>query len=324
MCTAVTYRTKDFYFGRTLDYEYSYGEKIVVMPRNFNLDTSSEICRKPHYAVVGTAHVADNYPLFYDAVNEKGLAAAGLNFVGNAKYNNKIPHKYNFAQYELIPRILSECENVDNLKVFAKRINITGDSFNAKMPAAKLHWIFADKNRAVTLESTADGMKIYDNPVGVLTNNPPFDMQLFNLNNFIGLSSRQPKNTFSSALPLECYSRGMGALGLPGDFSSVSRFVRAAFVKENSVSAVGEKESVNQFFHILASVEQPCGCCEVEDGKFESTIYSSCCNADKGIYYYKTYNNSRISAVDMHKENLNGNVLVTYDMLHEWDVKYQN
>ena len=169
-----------------------------------------------------------------------------------------------------------------------------------------------------------DGLHIYDNPVGVLTNNPPFDMQMFALNNYAGLSSRQPDNTFADKLKLNAYSRGMGAMGLPGDLSSQSRFVRVAFTKLNAMSSDTEEESVSQFFHILGSVEQQRGCCEVSDGKYEITIYTSCCNAAKGIYYYTTYDNHQITAVDMHKENLDGTELIRYPIITKGEVRWQN
>ena len=324
MCTAATYKTKDFYFGRTLDYESSYGEEIVIMPRNFRLDFLSEgICEK-HYAVIGTAHIAGGYPLFYDAVNEKGLCMAGLNFVGNAHYFKNKNGKSNIAQYEFIPWILGKCASTDEAKELISNINITDTPFSEHMPVGQLHWIIADKSSAITVESVSDGIKVYDNPLGVLTNNPPFDEQMFRLNDYMHLSSRQPKNTFSDKLELKAYSRGMGAIGLPGDLSSQSRFVRVAFVKANSVSGKGETESVSQFFHILGSVDQPRGCCEVADGKYEITIYTSCCNADKGIYYYTTYDNHRISAVDMRKESLDGNELISYPMITEEKINCQN
>ena len=324
MCTAATYKTNDFYFGRTLDYESSYGEEIVIMPRNFRLEFLSEgICEK-HYAVIGTAHIAGGYPLFYDAVNEKGLCMAGLNFVGNAHYFKNKNGKSNIAQYEFIPWILGNCTSTDEAKELISNINITDTPFSEHMPVGQLHWIIADKNSAITVESVSDGIKVYDNPLGVLTNNPPFDEQMFRLNDYMHLSSRQPKNTFSDKLKLKAYSRGMGAIGLPGDLSSQSRFVRVAFVKANSVSGKGETESVSQFFHILGSVDQPRGCCEVADGKYEITIYTSCCNADKGIYYYTTYDNHRISAVDMRKESLDGNELISYPMITEEKINCQN
>ena len=170
----------------------------------------------------------------------------------------------------------------------------------------------------------ADGLKIWDNPVGVLTNNPPFDKQMFNLNNYIGLSPRDPENKFSENLKLNMYSRGMGALGLPGDLSSQSRFVRVAFVKMNSVSGDGENESVSQFFHILGAVDQQRGCDYVNGDKLEITIYTSCCNTAKGIYYYTTYDNHQITAVDMHNEDLDSLELIVYDVIKNEQINYQN
>lgn len=310
MCTAVTYNSDRFYMGRTLDYEFSYGEEIVIVPRN--------CLGKNHPAIIGTAHVSDGYPLFYDAVNEFGLGVAGLNFVGNAVYGKKIPEKINVAQYEFIIKLLSSFKSLDEARPFLNNINITDDAFG-KFPPSSLHWLVADRTGAVTVEAVECGVRVYENPVGVLTNNPPFDMQMSNLNNYMGLSPRQPKNSFSPDIPLKTYSRGMGAIGLPGDLSSQSRFVRAAFTRANS-----KGDGVGQFFHILGSVEQVRGCCEVADGKFEITVYSSCWDADNGIYYYKTYENSRITAVDMHREDLDGTELYRYPMLCNEDILRQN
>ena len=193
MCTAATYKTEDFYFGRTLDYESSYGEEIVVMPRNFRLDFLNMGVYKNHYAVIGTAHIAQGYPLFYDAVNEKGLAMAGLNFVGNAYYGKNIDGRDNVAQYEFIPWILSRCSSTAEAKDLISRINITDTPFNEHMPAGQLHWIIADSEQTITVESVRDGIKVYDNPVGVLTNNPPFNEQMFRLNDYMHLSPKQPQ-----------------------------------------------------------------------------------------------------------------------------------
>ena len=324
MCTAATYKTKDFYFGRTLDYEFSYGDEITITPRNYEFNFRKVKKVESHYAMIGMAHVVGDYPLYYDAINEKGLGIAGLNFVGNAYYNEGIEGKDNIAQFELIPWILGQCESVKEVRELLKNINITNEPFSEKFPLAQLHWIIADKDESITVESMKDGLKVYDNPVGVLTNNPPFDKQMFELNKYMNLSSKLPKNNFSDKLDMEYYSRGMGAIGLPGDLSSQSRFVRVSFVKMNSVSEDDEKSSVSQFFHILNSVDQQRGCCEVADGKYEITIYTSCCNASKGIYYYTTYNNHQITAVDMFKENLDGNSIVKYPLIEAGEIRWQN
>lgn len=324
MCTAATYKTKDFYFGRTLDYEFSYGDEVTITPRNFPFHFREQGNLNTHYAIMGMAHVIDNCPLYYDAINEKGLGMAGLNFVGNAVYREQEEGKDNVAQFEFITWILSQCATVKEARRFVEKINLLNTPFNEKLPVAQLHWIISDREESITIESVKEGINIYENPVGVLTNNPPFDKQMFNLNNYMHLSAKSPENNFSKDLNLTTYSRGMGAIGLPGDLSSQSRFVRVAFTKMNSFSGDGEMESVSQFFHILNSVDQQRGCCELDDGKYEITLYTSCCNTDKGIYYYTTYNNHQITAVDMHKENLEGNELVCYPLITEEQIKTQN
>ena len=324
MCTAATYKTKDFYFGRTLDYEFSYGDEITITPRNYIFEFRHMEKLSSHYAIIGMAHVAGDYPLYYDAVNEKGLGMAGLNFVGNAVYNEVENGKENVAQFEFIPWILGKCATVQEAKECLKKINLVKTPFSEMLPCAQLHWIIADKEEAITVESMADGLHVWDNPAGVLTNNPPFDQQMFMLNNYKHLSPRQPENHFSESLGLKTYSRGMGALGLPGDLSSASRFARVAFVKAHSFSGDSEEESVSQFFHILGSVDQQRGCCEVEPGKYEITLYTSCCNCDKGIYYYTTYENHQISAVHMHHEDLDGTVPVRYPVLQGEKICLQN
>ena len=324
MCTAATYKTKDFYFGRTLDYEFSYGDEVTVTPRSYSFALRHMPAMEQHYAIIGVAHVAEDYPLYYDAVNEKGLGIAGLNFVGNADYKPFAPGKDNIAQFELIPWLLGQCATVKEAKLLIEKINLTDTPFCPSLPLAQLHWLIADKDEAITVEAVKDGIHVYRNPVGVLTNNPPFEQQLFQLNNYLHLSRRSPENLFSDKLHLRAYSRGMGALGLPGDLSSQSRFVRAAFTKMNAVSGDSELESVGQFFHILGSVEQKRGCCEVENGAYEITIYTSCCNASRGIYYYTSYDNRQITAVDLHRENLDGKQLIRYPMIRGEHINWQN
>ena len=241
MCTAATYKTKDFYFGRTLEYEFSYGDEVTITPRNFSFNFIKKGNINSHYAIIGMACVMEDYPLYYDAINEKGLGIAGLNFVGNAVYKDEEEGKDNITQFEFIPWILSQCATVKEVRKLVEKINILNVPFNDKLPLAQLHWIISDSQESITVESVKEGIKIYENPVGVLTNNPTFDKQMFELNNYMYLSAKSPENKFAPSLNLEKYSRGMGAIGLPGDLSSQSRFIRAAFVKMNSISGEGEK-----------------------------------------------------------------------------------
>ena len=324
MCTAATYRTKDRYFGRTLDYEFSYNETVAVTPRNYPFKFRKAKALDTHYAIIGMAFVVDGYPLYYDAVNEKGIGMAGLNFPQNADYKEEAKGKDNISPFEFIPWILGQCATLDEAKTLLARINLVDINFSEQLPLSPLHWIVSDGVNSVTVEQMKDGLRIYDNPVGILTNNPPFDIQLFNLNNYIGLSTEPPVNSFAKALSLNVYSRGMGGMGLPGDLSSASRFVKAVFTKMNSVSGETESESISQFFHILGSVAQQRGCVHMGNGQYEITIYTSCCNMDKGIYYYTTYENSQITAVDMHHENLDASQVISYPLVEGQQILAQN
>lgn len=324
MCTAATYKTKDHYFGRTLDYEYSYEEKVTITPRSYPFHFRKAGTVEQHYAIIGMAFIVGNYPLYYDATNEKGLSMAGLNFPGYADYKAEVQGMDNVAQFEFIPWILGQCATIAEVKDKLAHLNLIDMNFSEELPMSPLHWMISDGETSITVESVKEGLKIYDNPVGILTNNPPFDMQMFNLNNYKGLSIESPENHFAKGLDLSTYSRGMGAMGLPGDLSSASRFVRAAFTKMNSVSGDSESESISQFFHILGSVAQQRGCVHMGNGQYEITIYTSCCNTDKGIYYHTTYENSQITGVDMHKENLDGRELVAYPLVTGQQVRMEN
>lgn len=343
MCTAITYKTCDHYFGRNLDLEFSYNETVTITPRNYEFFFRMVPPLSTHYAMIGMAYVVDNFPLYYDATNEVGLSMAGLNFPGNAYYQ-PLPEKPLFscrtsdytsatdtpyktsgcpahiAPFEFIPWVLGQCRTIHDVKQLLTRTVLTQIDFSDKLPNTPLHFMIADQETSITVEPTLAGLQIHDNPVGVLTNNPPFETQLFQLNNYMQLSAEMPENHFSEALSLEAHSRGMGAIGLPGDLSSQSRFVRASFVKMNSVSASTEPESVSQFFHILSSVEQQRGCVHIKDNQYEITVYSSCCNTDKGIYYYTTYDNRRITGVDMHKYDLSTKKLLSHPLVKEQQI----
>lgn len=314
MCTAASFKNKNTYFGRTLDYEFSYGEKVTITPRNYPFEFRHLGLNNNHYAIIGMAHIHNDYPMYYDAMNEYGLGMTGLNFVGNAKYNEVIEGKENVAQFEFISFILSTCKNVLEAKNKIKEINLVKTPYNEYYPAAKLHWILRDTNDCIVVEAMEDGIHIYDNKTGSLTNNPPFNYQLENLKNYVSLNNDEPNKSFSFNEAF--YSRGMGSVGLPGDLTSQGRFVRVVYTAHFSVASPDENSSVNQFFHILESAWQTRGLCKIND-KYEITIYASCMNLNEGIYYYKTYDNPQISAVYLKNENLNSSKLISYDLAKE-------
>jgi len=323
MCTALSFKTNDHYFGRTLDLEYSYHETVTITPRNFPFVFRCLPSFQTHFALIGMAYVRDNYPLYYDATNERGLSIAGLNFPGNAVYYSPQSGKENVASFELIPWILGQCETIAQVKNKLLDINIVDLDFSAQLPKSPLHWIISDQNSSIVVECMKDGMHIYDNPIGVMTNNPPFDFHLTNLAHYMNLTREEPVNRFAPQLSIQPFGRGMGAIGLPGDLSSASRFVRAAFVRENSVCDDDEDSSISQFFHILGAVEQQRGCVRVGND-FEITVYTSCCNTTRGIYYYSTYGNRQLSAIDMHHVNLDKKQLINYPLITKQQIKRQN
>lgn len=323
MCTSITYKTKDAYFGRTLDIECSYGEEVIVTPRNFALDFRHTGAQKSHYAIIGMGTVRDGYPLYYDAANEHGLGMAGLRFADNACYFPPAQGKVNVAAFEFIPWLLGHCKSVSEARELLSVVNLCNTPFSKDLPPAPLHWMLSDKYESIVVESTKNGLQVYENPVGVLTNNPPFPYHMLHLCDYMALSNEPPTAHLGGSY-LAPYSRGMGAMGLPGDLSSASRFVRAAFVRQNSVSSFDEMSSVSQFFHILGAVEHIRGCVRLEDGKYEITAYTSCINLDRGIYYYTTYENRVISAVGLHKCDLESRELRRFSLLMEQKIEWQN
>lgn len=329
MCTSVTYHTRNSYFGRNLDYDCSYQEVITITPRHYTISLRHHEPITEHYAMIGMATVMDDYPLYYDATNEYGLSIAGLNFTGYAHYDMPIADGKNIASFELIPWLLATCKTLADVRHALDGLTVTHEHFAPDLPASPLHWMIADKHGCLVYEYTTTGGHLYDNPVGVLTNNPPFPYHLTHLQDYLHVSNGPLVNHLLPHADIAPYSRGMGAIGLPGDLSSASRFIRAAYTKLNSVSADDEASSVQQCFAILDSVAQAKGCCLVStDTKgaplYEYTLYSSCCNMDKGIYYYKTHENSNITAVNMYHAYLDGGELVTYELQREWEVPLVN
>lgn len=323
MCTAISFLSNDHYFGRNLDLEYSFQEAVTVTPRNFPFIFRMAKSLPNHYAIIGIATVSKNYPLYYEATNEMGLSMAGLNFPGNAFYTDPIAGKDNIAPFELIPWILGQCSHVAEAKALLENINIAAIPFSSAFSLSPLHWILADATESINIEAMKSGIVISDNPVGILTNNPSFDYHMHNLSNYLSLSPHEPRNTLAPELALNPFSRGMGAIGLPGDLSSASRFIRAVFTKTHSAKPEDEAGAVGQFFHILDSVAMVNGTVRLGE-KYEKTVYSSCCNTDKGIYYYTTYENRQITAIHLYHENLNGHQLISYPLLRKQQILLEN
>lgn len=319
MCTAIC---RGALCGRTLDYEFSYSEEVVITPRKMPLPLTHLAPLSEHYALIGMAFLQKGFPLYYDAMNEKGLWGAGLAFEGNAHYFPPRTDALNLASFELIPYLLGRCGSLSELEALLQSLNITDHPFSPSLPPSPLHWIFADKAGALVLESTKEGLKIYPDPIGVLTNNPPFPYHMARISEFSHLSRKAPAEPLFPFAPP--FSRGFGGIGLPGDLSSSSRFVRAAFT--NALAAKGETdaERVRQGFRVLGAVAQVKGCVALENGELEHTIYTACADLKSGIYYYSTHRQSRILGVSLFEEDLDGAAPLRFPLLKEETIPLQN
>ena len=323
MCTAVScHFLNKSYFGRNLDYEYSFGENVIIIPRNFIFEFKKESVNACHYAIIGIGIEKDNYPLMFDCMNEYGLAFAGLNFPDNAVYKTFKEGKINLTPYEFPLWILGKYKTVQEIKTVLNNINLLDIPFYDEYPITPLHFIFSDKSESVVCEFTDNGMNIYENKFNILTNNPVFPVMAQEMNKYIGLSAKNPAPDHEKNI--KCESNGMGSIGLPGDFSSRSRFVRAVFNLENMVKNDNNIDNITQFFHLLDSVYQYEGCVITENGGFEKTLYSSCLDLDSGNLYYTTYRNFQIVCVGLNQKNKNGNKLVCKPLINEQTILYQN
>ena len=329
ICTGLSIQSQDgkWFFGRNMDLAYYFNQAVMIVPKGYQLqDRVSGNTVTNNRAIIGMGTVIDNHPVFADAMNEDGLACAGLNFEGYAYFEeNPIEGKHNIAPYDFIQWVLSNHETIEEVKQGLKNLELVDRPINDKTPVPKLHWMITDKTgKAIVLEKTKNCITIHENIVGVMTNNPTFDWHLTNLKEYLHLTPASPKQTKWGEYTLNALGVGAGTIGMPGDFASVSRFVRIAYIRAHMPKIEGDMEAVTQFFHMLDYVKMVKGGIITDDGLEDSTTYSSCMDQEKGIYYYRTYENNRINAIDINKEQLEGTDIKIFKYLTTQDINYQN
>lgn len=317
MCTAVNADGR--FFARNLDLERGYGEGVTVTPRQYPFRFSDGQACEEHDALIGVAAVMDRVPLYFDGMNERGLCAAGLNFP-EAVYLPPGGGAGELAPFEVIPRVLTACGSVAEAVAMLSRCRVVDITFSEAVPSSPLHWLIADRERAVAVEPTAEGLRIYEDSEQVLTNSPAFPMQMANLRQYRRLSPADEEGVLLSEAP---YSKGTGAFGLPGDLSSMSRFVRAVFTRRGARFSGTAEQRLGQVFHLLTAVEQVRGCNRTPDGD-EETRYTGCMDRDTGRYYYTTYENRQITVVDRERVPLDGTALSWYPLRQEQWLFWQN
>lgn len=317
MCTGLALETKDglHLFGRNMDIEYSFNQSIIFIPRKFkcvNKSNKKELTTK--YAVLGMGTIFDDYPTFADGMNEKGLGCAGLNFPVYVSYSKEdIEGKTNIPVYNFLLWVLANFSSVEEVKEALKNANIVDIPISENIPNTTLHWMISDiTGKSIVVEQTKEKLNVFDNNIGVLTNSPTFDWHVANLNQYVGLRYNQVPEFKLGDQSLTALGQGTGLVGLPGDFTPASRFIRVAFLRDAMIK--NDKDSIDliEFFHILNNVAMVRGSTRTVEEKSDLTQYTSCMCLEKGIYYYNTYENNQINAIDMNKENLDGNEIKTY------------
>ena len=278
MCTAIS---DGNIFGRTLDLEYTLNEEIIETEVGFEFNLIHEGAVKCKHKIHGCGIKRNGFPLYYDAANESGLAMAALNFPLSAKYGTDSKRAHTLASFEVIPAVLAKCENLASAIKYLSDVAISNESFSEDLPASKLHWMIADKSSAAVLESAESGIHIYENPFGILTNEPEFPYHRANAAFYVHLSPTPSTNTLCPDIPLPYISHSLGALGLPGDNSSPSRFIRALYNLKNTIPETEPSEKINRFFHIADTVSQPNGTSYTPDGKPIKTVYTVCYELDR-------------------------------------------
>ena len=314
MCTAFAIKNDNtLYFGRTLDLEYNYNEKIIFTPRNFPLTFRYSKKINNHYSFFGIGIIENNYPLYYDACNEYGLCIAGLNLPFSTEYNTFSNFKINLCSFEIIPYLLSSCKTTYEVKTLLKKCNITNDKFNDNYSTTKLHYMISDNNSSIVIEIINKNIIIYDNPVGVLTNEPSFPSNLEYLNNFSFLSNKNYNLDLGNSLNLTLKTKGSHLIGLPGDNTSISRFIKMTFVKKYFIF---NKKNIGELFNIFNLVFEINGLNLVDEknNKYYKTIYSCIYDNNSMILYFKSFDSHTIKGFRLKHSELNNNKLVSYNL----------
>lgn len=296
MCTGMRFVDTDgrMFFGRNLDWTFDYGERVLVIPRGFEPASPFGATTRCKHALIGMGIVEEGQPLLFDAGNDAGLAVAGLNFPGYAAYEPApVEGKANVAAWEFPLWVAANFATVDEVAEALADAVVVDEPIAPKWPSSLLHWIVGDANRSIVVEYTSAGMQVFDNPVDVLANQPGYGWHAENLRNYLNVSSDfEAAGSFGA--PLAPFGAGASQRGLPGDYSSPSRFVRAAYVNANYPAKEGEPANVSRLFHSLSQVAMVEGGAMAHDGRSEKTLYTSCFSASTGGYYFNTYDDVTI------------------------------
>lgn len=315
-CTGIQLRQKDGsnVRGRTLEFGVVVEPSIIVIPRGQRFQTKTtngpgfEYVSK--FAAVGTD--CFNQGGILDGINEKGLSVAAFYFDGFAKYptTNEENQRQSLSPVEFLNWIVTQFETVDEVRnaiahVFISPVIVKEWGPNAPPP---FHFtVFEKSGKCIVIEPIEGNLIVHDNPIGTLTNPPTFDWMLTNLRNYINLRAENVKPLVINDISFPPFGQGSGLVGLPGDFTPPSRFVRAAIYTASAIPSQTSEEGIFQLFHILNQFDIPIGAVrEVIDGVIHTDYTQMTAASDPQTlkYYFKTYNNPEIKFIDLSKFDL--------------------
>lgn len=306
MCTSLTFQTTagDQFLARTMDFAFELGGRPVAIPRNhhFSSVTNPDGFDAP-YSFVGTGRDLNGY-VFVDGVNEHGVSAAALYFAGQAHYADQtVTDQVNLAPHEVVMWILGNVKSAAELGERLDTLNIMEAAAPLLNIVVPLHWIISDKTGATyVLEREADGMHFMENPVGVMTNTPDFNWHLKNLQNYVNLQPTPHPSRQYGDLEVSAFGPGSGALGMPGDYTSVARFVRTVFMRQHTDAVETDAEAVNALSHMLNSVEIPKGVKIQDNGTSDYTQYRAYMSMNEPAFYIQPYADQAITRVGLTEE----------------------
>jgi choloylglycine hydrolase len=302
MCTSVRFTDKDgnLCFGRNLDWGFDYGETPVIVPRNYTWHSLHNGDITTNSAICGMGIMNGDLPLYFDCANEDGLGVAGLSFAGYAVYADApVEGKYNVPTYEFPLWIASSFKTVDEAEAALKNTVVTNDAVSKELPVSPMHWIVYDNKRALVYEMDEQGVHLYDDDFDALTNQPNFYFHRENIRAFMCATPEWPADAHWREATIKPYGTGLGMRQIPGDCSSPSRFIRAAYMNAFYPEVEGEAETVSRLFHILGNVAMVLGQCKMEDGALEHTLYTGGWYQATKTYYWSTYDHPSISKVTL-------------------------
>ncbi len=315
-CTGIILRTLDgiTLVGRTMEFGFDIKSDVVVVPAGTKFTTLSGNAEKSGFtyeAKYGFAGAnALGRPVVVDGVNEKGLYFGAFYFRGPAKFTALTSDNQGNAisSEELGNWFLSQFATIAEIKEALPSKVVVGTFIKEIDGVAPLHYALTDATGAsVVIEYTQAGLTIHDNTVNAVTNNPTYDWQLTNLRKYIGLSAENRETVTVGRQKLKPFGQGTGMFGLPGDFSSPSRFVRATAFANNALPSAHAGEGVFRAFHIMNNFDIPKGAIREPGSKtlMDYTIWTSVTDTKNAVYYFKAFKTQAVECVDVRKALVN-------------------